>query len=95
MGFENPLNPSYYPSNGASDLPTYFCQRSLRATPKVKHESPQTIKVCPIENNTNLNSIFCLIKSSKIALTFLPAFYLNIWLMTKPKNFEKIAILKI
>ena len=43
MGFENPLNPSYYPSNGASDLPTYFGQRSLRATPKVKHESPQTI----------------------------------------------------
>ena len=43
MGFESPLNPSYYPSNGASDLPTYFCQRSLRATPKVKHESPQTI----------------------------------------------------
>ena len=43
MGFENPLNPSYYPSNGASDLPTYFCQRSLRVTPKVKHESPQTI----------------------------------------------------
>ena len=52
-------------------------------------------KVCPIENNTNLNSIFCLIKSSKIALIFLPAFYLNIWLMTGPKNFEKIAILKI
>ena len=43
VGFENPLNPSYYPSNGASDLPTYFCQHSLRATPKVKHESPQTI----------------------------------------------------
>ena len=33
-------------------------------------------KVCPIENNTNLNSIFCLIKSSKIDLIFLPAFYL-------------------
>ena len=27
-------------------------------------------KVCPIENNTNLNSIFCLIKSSKIDLIF-------------------------
>ena len=34
-------------------------------------------KVCPIENNTNLNSIFCLIKSSKIDFVFLPAFYLN------------------
>jgi len=33
-------------------------------------------KVCPIENNTNLNSIFCLIKSSKIDFIFLPAFYL-------------------
>ena len=26
---------------------------------------------------------------------FLPAFYLILWLMTSPKNFEKIAILKI
>ena len=33
MGFESPLNPSYCFSNGASDLPTYFCQQ----------ESPQTI----------------------------------------------------
>jgi hypothetical protein len=33
-------------------------------------------KVCPIENNTNLNSIFCLIKSSKIDFIFLTAFYL-------------------
>ena len=51
-------------------------------------------KVCPIENNTNLNSIFCLIKSSKIDFIFLPAFYLIMWLMTSAKNFEKIAILK-
>ena len=30
-----------------------------------------TFKVCPIENNTNLNSIFCLIKSSKILFFYL------------------------
>ena len=48
-----------------------------------------------VENNTNLNSIFCLIKSSEIVFIFLPAFYLIIWLMASPKNFEKIAILKI
>ena len=48
-----------------------------------------------LENNTNLNSIFCLIKSSEIVFIFLPAFYLIIWLMASPKNFEKIAILKI
>ena len=52
------------------------------------------IKDCPIENNTNLNPIFGLIKSSKFDLIFLPAFYLNMWLMTSPKNFEKITILK-
>ena len=52
-------------------------------------------KVCPIENNTNLNSFFCLIKSSKIDFIFFSAFYLIMWLMTSPKNFEKITILKI
>ena len=51
-------------------------------------------KVCPIENNTNLNSFFCWIKSSIIDFIFLPAFYLIMWLMTSPKNSEKIAILK-
>ena len=51
-------------------------------------------KVCPIENNTNLNSNICLIKSSKIDFISLPAFYLIMWLMASPKNFEKIAILK-
>ena len=51
-------------------------------------------KVCPIENNTNLNSIFCLIKSLKIDFIFLPAFYLIMWLMASPNNFEKITILK-
>ena len=48
-----------------------------------------------LENNTNLNSIFCLIKSSEIVFIFFPAFYLIIWLMASPKNFEKIAIFKI
>ena len=52
-------------------------------------------KVCTLKNNTDLNSSFCLIKSSKIVLIFLPAFYLSMWLMTSKKNFEKIAILKI
>ena len=52
-------------------------------------------KVCPIENNTNLNSFFCVVKSSKLDLIFLPAFYQIRWLMTSAKNFEKIAILKI
>ena len=66
----------------------YFLVYSL----SVSHFS---IKVCPIENNTNLNSIVWLIKSSKIDLIFLPAFYLIIWLMTSPNNFEKLAILKI
>ena len=51
-------------------------------------------KVCTLENNTNFNSIFCLIKSSKIVFDFLPAFYLIMWLMKSPNNFEKIAILK-
>ena len=45
-------------------------------------------KVCPIENNTNLNSIFCSIKSSKIDLVFEPAFHMIMWLITSPKNFE-------
>ena len=52
-------------------------------------------KVCPIENNTNLNSIFWLMKSSKADSIFLPALYLIIQLMTLHKNFEEIAILKI
>ena len=32
---------------------------------KVKSKTTKSSKVCPIENNTNLNSIFCLIKSQK------------------------------
>ena len=39
-------------------------------------------KVWTIENNTNFNYFFCLIKSSKIDFIFLPAFYLIMWLMT-------------
>ena len=48
-----------------------------------------------LENNTHLNPFFYLIKSSEIMFIFLPAFYLIIWLMPSPKNFEKISILKI
>ena len=55
----------------------------------------QLHKVWGLEKYTNLNSIFCLMKSSKIDFIFLLAFYLIMWLMKSPKNFEKIAILKI
>ena len=59
-----------------------------------RHSCYMSTKVCPIENNTNLNSFFYLIKSSKIDLIFLPAFYMIMWLMASPNNFEKIATLK-
>ena len=36
-----------------------------------------------------------LMKSSDLVFILLPAFYLIIWLMISPKNFEKISILKI
>ena len=52
-------------------------------------------KVWTIKNNTNLNSIFCLIKSSKLGFIFLPAFYLFMWLMKSSNSFEKIAIQEI
>ena len=52
-------------------------------------------KVWALEKYTKLNTIFCLIKSSEIVFIILSAFDLIIWLMTSPKNFEKIAILKI
>ena len=51
--------------------------------------SPFTYK-CHKSNIKNL-----LMKSSEIVFIFLPAFYLIIWLMTSPKNFKKITILKI
>ena len=51
-------------------------------------------KVCTIKNNTNLNSMFCLIKSSKNDFIFFPAFYLIIWLMTSANFFQNIATLK-
>ena len=41
------------------------------------------------------NLFHYLMKIQKIKNIFLPAFYLIIWLMKAPKNFEKIAILKI
>ena len=60
-------------------------------------------KICPIIIIYSLNTYKChksnikilLMKSSEIVFIFLPAFYLIIWLMTSPKNFEKIFILKI
>ena len=51
-------------------------------------------KVCSIKKETKSNQVFGLIKSSKIIFIFLPEFYLIIWLMASPKNFEKIPILK-
>ena len=45
-----------------------------------------TYKVCPIENNTNLDSIFCLIKSSKIDLFF----YLHFTWLCGPWDHQRI-----
>ena len=47
------------------------------------------------KNMTHLNWKFLLIKSSEKHFISLPAFYLIMWLMISPKNFEKIVILKI
>ena len=44
-------------------------------------------------HKSNIKNLW--MKSSEIVFIFLPAFYLIIWLMTSPKNFEKISILKI
>jgi uncharacterized radical SAM superfamily Fe-S cluster-containing enzyme len=52
-------------------------------------------KVCTLKNNTNLNPIFCFVKSSKIDFIFSPALHLIIWVLILTKKFEKIAILKI
>ena len=43
----------------------------------------------------NLLSYFVFSKKVRKYLILLPAFYLIMWLMKLPKNFEKIAILKI
>ena len=43
----------------------------------------------------NLFHYFSVMKSSKTNFIFLPAFYLIMWLMKAPKNFEKILILKM
>ena len=47
------------------------------------------------KNMTQVNWKFLLMKSSKKYSIFLPAFYPIMVLMISPKNFEKIAILKI
>ena len=47
------------------------------------------------KNMTQVKWKFLFMKSSKAHFIFLPAFYLIMWLMISPKNFEKIAILKI
>ena len=52
-------------------------------------------KVCTLKNNTNLKTIFCLVKSSKNDFIFSPALHLIIWVLILTKKFQKIAILKI
>ena len=51
-------------------------------------------KVWGLENNTNLNSIFCLIKSSDIVFIFLPTFYLIMWVLTCLRILKKYPFLK-
>ena len=51
-------------------------------------------KVCSVKKDTKFNQVFCIIKSWEIISISLPEFYLIIWLMRSPKNFEKIPILK-
>jgi hypothetical protein len=46
-------------------------------------------------NVTKVISKNILVKSSENGFIFVPAFYLIMCLMKAPKNFEKIAILKI
>ena len=50
-------------------------------------------KVCTLKNNTNLNSIFCLIKSSEIVVILLQTFY-QLCDSHDITIFEEIAILK-
>ena len=47
------------------------------------------------KNMTQVNPKFLLMKSYEKYFIFLPAFYLIMWLMISPMNFEKIAIFKI
>jgi hypothetical protein len=46
-------------------------------------------------NQTKVFSKIVLVKSSKNNFIFLPVYYLIMCLMKDPKNFEKIAILKL
>ena len=57
-------------------------------------QTSNNIKDWPDKKVTIYSPIFYLVKSSE-NFFFLPAFYLIMWLMKDPKNFEKIAILKI
>ena len=63
----------------------------------LKENTKKPCKLCTIDpcakNMTNWK--FLLMKSSKKYFIFLSAFYLIMWLMISPKNFEKKAILKI
>ena len=61
-------------------IPLMFSRISVKVTSKAYLKTGD-LKSTQIEND------FCLVKSSKILFTFLPAFYLVIWLMTSPKCF--------
>ena len=54
---------------------------------------------CPIDScmkrETKVNSKFLLLESTKNPFIFLSKYYLIIWAMKQPNNFERVAILKI
>ena len=79
-------------------LKSYSCTNSgARILPEVLwflQYPSTTAKVCSVKKDTKLNQVFCIIKSWEIISISLPEFYLIIWLMRSPKNFEKIPILK-
>ena len=66
--------------------------------PRLYADISVSISICKVwglEKNTNLNSIFCLIKSSEIVFIFLPAFYLIMWVLTHQRILKKYSFLKI
>ena len=70
----------------------WFQKKTIQHKTALREVTP---KVWGLENNTNLNSIFCLVKSSEMVLIFLPAFYLIIWVLTHQRILKKYPFLKI
>ena len=79
------------PLNQSSNAST---QNSSQVFTQIQFRPVFCAKLRLVKKDTKLNQVFCLIKISEIIFIFLPGFYLIIWLMTSPKNFEKIPILK-